>query len=630
MSYTSDNKNKLPFELVSNLLTKLLDSKLSKLEAKNRDEMNNILIISQNSKIIIKELQNINQKIKAKRITNKKIINVYNPLNINNKKNNKKISTQLNNTITYKKTQLTPDSKYHSKRKKETKNNIKKLKLNKSAIFTNDLLINKSHTSSKIISHTRRGSKVYKKTKSKKKNRDMTPTPPTPSSLYRKKIKGKEKSKYSHNNNSVLKHTNTCTDFYNNKSCELIPFIKKDKLNLSKLSKNDELDNLYSAIDDKRIYDLNPDLSKNISNKEKNKNKKITSTLFRRRGTVDFINKRDENRDLSLEDSILNYVKNDDLLIINHNKRTMGLIDDITLSKSFLGDEPDCDLDLEINSERSHNLTNLSNLNNIKNNNYTLAERFENCIEFLIKYLTKDEFLKIGLINKECFKMIMNYLISKKEDTIDDVKEALSNLKNNYSDIIDQNDYNNNFTLKPFECNIHSCRAISLLNSIPIENIFDNVKSEDLKNNNILLMFDLFFIALGYKKTIISFKDDIKSKWNFYKNFFDKNNNQFFGDSIENKIKGKIFDNEIINSLYEYSKDYINIITPSYFQKINNDIALFVFIVKNILEHVGITKDVNNKKNVIKLYLLYNARIYMNSIILQKLNKINTIINNKK
>ena len=166
----------------------------------------------------------------------------------------------------------------------------------------------------------------------------MTPTPPTPSSLYRKKIKGKEKSKYSHNNNSVLKHTNTCTDFYNNKSCELIPFIKKGKLNISKFSKNEELDNLCAADDDKRIYDLNPDLSKNISNKEKNKNKKIISTLFRRRGTVDFINKRDENRDLSLEDSILNYVKNDDLLIINHNKRTMGLIDDITLSKSFLGD----------------------------------------------------------------------------------------------------------------------------------------------------------------------------------------------------------------------------------------------------------------------------------------------------
>jgi hypothetical protein len=63
---------------------------------------------------------------------------------------------------------------------------------------------------------------------------------------------------------------------------------------------------------------------------------------------------------------------------------------------------------------------------------------------------------------------------------------------------------------------------------------------------------------------------------------------------------------------------------------------LFVFIVKNILEQVGITKDVkdvkdaNNKKNVIKLYKLYNVRINYNNSILQKLNKINDIISSKK
>ena len=74
----------------------------------------------------------------------------------------------------------------------------------------------------------------------------------------------------------------------------------------------------------------------------------------------------------------------------------------------------------------------------------------------------------------------------------------------------------------------------------------------------------------------------------FYKNYFEKNINKNFRNSIENKLRGKIFDNNTINSLFEYSHENINKITPSHFQKINSVIALFVFIVKNILELIGI------------------------------------------
>jgi hypothetical protein len=321
---------------------------------------------------------------------------------------------------------------------------------------------------------------------------------------------------------------------------------------------------------------------------------------------------------------MINDMNNDELLIFYHNKKSTKLIDDITLSKSLFGDEPDDEINIEINFGNHHH--NLNNFN--KNNNYTLAEKLENILDYLTKYLTIEELLKIDLINKECFKMIMQHLISKREDSIDDTKELLLLLKNNNSDLIDPNENNNNFNSMPFEFNRHSARAIQLLRSMTVENIFQNNKLIEKKNKNIMLVFDIFFIALGYKKKILSFKNDIKSKWNFYKNFFEKSNNNI-GVTIENKIKGKIFDIDTINTLYEYSHNHISIITPSFFQNIDNDIALFVFIVKNILEHVGITKDVNNKKNIPKLYLLYNARIYSNTIILQRLNKINSIISNK-
>jgi hypothetical protein len=293
------------------------------------------------------------------------------------------------------------------------------------------------------------------------------------------------------------------------------------------------------------------------------------------------------------------------------------------LTKSFFGDETDCDLDLDKNIENQNNLKN-------DNDNFTLAEKLELFKDNIIKYLSKEDLLRVGLINKEWFKIIMEDFISKRENIIGSIKKDLKILKNKNPDIIDKNDNNNNFTIKPFEYNNLSCRVIPLLDTISIESLFNNYRPIDINNKDIILVFDLFFIAIGYKKKILSFKNDIKSKWNFYKNIFEKNKNKNFGNFITNIIKGKIFDNDTINSLYEYSKNYINIITPKYFEKINNIIGLFVFIVKDILEHVGITKDLNDKKNVTKLYLLFNARISSNTIILQKLNKINSIISNKK
>ena len=88
MSSISENKNKLPIELINNLLKKLLDTKLSKLESKNKDEMNKIKSLSQNSDIIINEIQSINKKIKAKNKQKKDIIKVYHPINIKEKNEN--------------------------------------------------------------------------------------------------------------------------------------------------------------------------------------------------------------------------------------------------------------------------------------------------------------------------------------------------------------------------------------------------------------------------------------------------------------------------------------------------------------------------------------------------------------
>ena len=61
------NKNKsLPLEIISRLLTELLDSRLNKLEEKSKKEIGDIKAASQDSELMKNKLQNINKRIKQK------------------------------------------------------------------------------------------------------------------------------------------------------------------------------------------------------------------------------------------------------------------------------------------------------------------------------------------------------------------------------------------------------------------------------------------------------------------------------------------------------------------------------------------------------------------------------------
>ena len=57
MSCIGENKNKFPVELISKLLTRLLDSRLNQLEKKAEEEMGKIESASKNTNVMINELQ---------------------------------------------------------------------------------------------------------------------------------------------------------------------------------------------------------------------------------------------------------------------------------------------------------------------------------------------------------------------------------------------------------------------------------------------------------------------------------------------------------------------------------------------------------------------------------------------
>ena len=68
----------------------------------------------------------------------------------------------------------------------------------------------------------------------------------------------------------------------------------------------------------------------------------------------------------------------------------------------------------------------------------------------------------------------------------------------------------------------------------------------------------------------------------------------------------------------------MNIITPYRFQNINKDIALFVFIIRDILEFLGILTL--TKLEPEKEIILINSRLLNNKDVIEKLNEINNKI----
>ena len=242
----------------------------------------------------------------------------------------------------------------------------------------------------------------------------------------------------------------------------------------------------------------------------------------------------------------------------------------------------------------------------------SLEEKFETHLDEISRYLEMKDLCNLMLLNKECFTTIMNILISKTEITIEILEEEINRLKEANKDI----DFNK-VKISSFKFSSNSARAISLLNNSSGCNLIKFNKGNSL-NKEIFLIFGIFFIAAGKQKEFLRLNDE-EEKIKYITNFFEKDIEKMsLGSLIEKEINGKLFDDNIISCLYRYSYKHINIISPNRFQKTNKDIAIFVFVVKNILEHIGALDQQNIKPD--KEYILYKARLKNNKYILEELN----------
>lgn len=251
-----------------------------------------------------------------------------------------------------------------------------------------------------------------------------------------------------------------------------------------------------------------------------------------------------------------------------------------------------------------------------KNN---LGEKLESNIEYIIEFLSIKDLFNLALSNKELYKIIIKYFLDKIEIKIDEIKEKINDI------IIKSKGYIKlkEKEFKKLETNIFDERAMNLMGTISKKKLFKE-KSSLMNNNDAILLFEIFFVSIGQKFDLLEFDTNDKNmnikRWNYFCNYFNCNESTYLKNIVEKNLVNKKLSNEVINSLYECSNKFMNRINPHHFQIINKDLAIFSYIIKDLLDYFGISME--KKVDLQKLYILHTVRLSVNEKIFSKLNQI--------
>ena len=671
-------------KLLNELLQKLLDRRLYKLEKKNKEEDSILKSINRESQKAILSIDECSHRVRKQiyLIRNKYVDDNRSRNSIKNEitktiiDKNKSISNNMNNINTNLFANNTHDSNTNLKKfealhqEKDEKIRIKKKRNTTLSPKTikNMLLEEKMKTIQKSIKDLKakfKSTKNLKKFQTQKSYLTVETTPkkkPKIKPIYtnsKRKTAKKSPGKIIKTLTNIRLSTNKNENTENKQKEDLHELSmnitgKEEDIRLAELKLDDNKNN--ESINEKKPLNKNFEEKKKSPIKEQ-QNIKEESLLINNLSTLNneinvIINNNqvkeennikklveEENQNIQNNNIIKNNNENkDNNNLVNatkENKKTDALnnnnIDSIILSDDqkknidhLVGDslinftliEPEAKNEENDENNKTIDL-NISGLSD----QLTLEEKFQSHLDDILIYLDNKDIFNLLLINKECFKSIMNFLISKTEIKIDIFEEEISSVIEENKNTI--NIDINNIKVKKFQFNANSSRAISLLNTVSESN-FLKIKEEFLINKEINIIFSIFFIAEG-KNEIITM-DNAEKKWEFIYNFFKGHiEKQALGTFIENELNGKIFEVSVINSLYKYAYKYSNIISPNHFQKINKDIAILVFIIKDMLEHLGILTD--TKLSPEKEITLIKSRLESNKEILEKLNEINNKIN---
>ena len=329
----------------------------------------------------------------------------------------------------------------------------------------------------------------------------------------------------------------------------------------------------------------------NLTTEEKRKRKKTPFTKKKNNNnddTSEKINYTSKKKEKTVEDEM------DDILSMECNlQKEAGLNNDDPLLILPLKD-----LDfvpkglLRRNSVRNNNL--------YKERNYTLSSSFNiiqnlDKIEFnqyICKYLSLKDLLSIKNINKKFRQLVILYLIDYLEKERIEINNIINNL--NIKEMPNREGIENIVLSKG------SKKAINLLNESQLNHLF---KDEKMPANDIILIYRIYFQIINHPFALIA-KEDIDKFWEKCKYYFSNEQKCKTGDILVDMVNNKKIDinGNNLYQIYNLAKRNLNKIIPSYYSNICGTTGLFVFIIKDILEFLGISQKIKKIDNAYWTY----------------------------
>ena len=210
----------------------------------------------------------------------------------------------------------------------------------------------------------------------------------------------------------------------------------------------------------------------------------------------------------------------------------------------------------------------------------------------IFKYLSLCDVLSIKNISKKFRLLIILYLI-----------EVLKKEKNNIIEIKDNliiKEVPNRETIENLPLSKGSKKAIELLNESQLNSLFKDGK---MPINDIILIYRIYFQIINHPFALVA-KTDLDKFWEKCTYYFTNEQDGKTGDiliSMLNKKKIDINGNNLYQ-IYNLVKGNLNKIVPNYFSSICGTTGLFVFVIKDILEFLGISQKIKQKENAFWTY----------------------------
>ena len=342
----------------------------------------------------------------------------------------------------------------------------------------------------------------------------------------------------------------------------------------------------------KKFKTQKPTIHKNKTNKKENKdnkenkeNKEIKENNDLNNTETSIIQNIDEIRKLSN----LHY----------HQSEVSNILGTFTLEKKLANDE--------LLKDIKFNCLDLGK----NQNKFVKKEKDKFNYQRILSFLNYDN-LKILLNVNSSFRINSIIILKNRLETeIKIINEEIKNLIENKKKEIDFNEVN-----KPFKLNNNSQRVIEYLNSPTSDEIFLDENKGDSILNDIILPYKIYLCAINNNY----YNKSNKEVWeNICKHFNERDKNVPLGNFIQNEIENNIFSELTMSNLYDISYNNLSKTDPQYYKTIDETTSMFVFIVRDILEHIGMSKEKIGFLN--KHYLLLNARLKIKTTLLTNLLK---------